>query len=83
MEGVGNKDAFNQSFISSRRLYMANLDPVNKGTPLPRGAYSRIARRLRPKVSPQHVRKVALGERESKRVSAAIERFRESLTTAA
>ena len=47
--------------------------------PLPRGAYSRIARRLRPKVSPQHVRRVALGERESKRVSAAIERFRESL----
>jgi hypothetical protein len=55
----------------------------HKVDPLPRGAYSRIARRLRPKVTPQHVRAVALGERESKRVMRAIERFRESLTRAA
>lgn len=60
-------------------MYMDETPPDYKGAPLPRGAYSRIARRLRPKVSPQHVRKVALGERESKRVAAAIERFRESL----
>lgn len=55
----------------------------NKVAPLPRGAYSRIARRLRPKVTPQHVRQVALGNRESKRVMRAIERFRESLGSAA
>jgi hypothetical protein len=46
---------------------------------LPRGAYSRIARRLRPKVSPQHVRKVALGERKSARVMKSILKFAESL----
>lgn len=60
-------------------MYMAETITEFKGAPLPRGAYTRIARRLRPKVSPQHVRKVALGERESRRVSAAIERYRESL----
>ncbi len=51
----------------------------SKVGPLPRGAYSRIARRLRPNVSPQVVRRVALGERKSKRIAAAIERFRASL----
>jgi hypothetical protein len=62
---------------------MADTTQESKVAPLPRGAYSRIARRLRPKVTPQHVRQVALGNRESKRVSAAIERFRESLVSAA
>ena len=42
---------------------------------LPRGAYSQIARRMRPKVSPQHVRRVAIGERKSERVEAAIARY--------
>lgn len=55
----------------------------SKVGPLPRGAYSRIARRLRPKVSPQVVRRVALGERKSKRIAAAVQRFRESLSSAA
>jgi hypothetical protein len=50
-----------------------------KEVTLPRGAYSKIARRLRPTVSPQHVRLVALGQRESKRVSAAIQRYADSL----
>lgn len=58
---------------------MANDDSGGKGGELPRGAYSRIARRLRPKVSPQHVRMVALGERKSPRVEAAIERYRASM----
>ena len=62
---------------------MADDNTPRKRGPLPRGAYSRIARRLRPKVTPQFVRRVALGERESKRVSAAIARFRESLESAA
>lgn len=51
--------------------------PVNPD--LPRGAYSRIARRLRPKVSPEHVRQVALGQRKSARVERAIENYRRSL----
>lgn len=42
---------------------------------LPRGAYTRIARRMRPQVSPQHVRRVAIGERKSERVEAAIARY--------
>ena len=42
---------------------------------LPRGAYSQIARRMRPTVSPQHVRRVAIGERKSERVEAAIARY--------
>lgn len=54
---------------------MANADENGKGYDLPRGAYTKIARRLRPKVSPTHVRKVALGERKSPRVERAIERF--------
>lgn len=48
-------------------------------TELPHGAYTRIARRLRPKVSPQHVRAVALGHRKSPRVERAIENYRRSL----
>lgn len=46
---------------------------------LPHGAYSRIARRLRPKVTPQHVREVALGNRQSARVSRAIQTYLHSL----
>lgn len=42
---------------------------------LPRGAYSKIARRMRPQVSPQAVRSVALGLSKSARISAAIDRF--------
>ena len=61
---------------------MADNEKQRKAKALPRGAYSRIARRLRPKVTPQFVRRVALGERESKRVSAAIERYRDSLNAA-
>jgi hypothetical protein len=46
---------------------------------LPHGAYSRIARRLRPKVTPQHVREVALGKRQSARVERAIQTYLKSL----
>lgn len=46
---------------------------------LPRGAYSQIARRVRPKVTPNHVREVYLGRRPSKRIEAAIERFARQL----
>lgn len=50
---------------------------------LPYGAYSRIARRLRPQVTPQHVREVALGTRKSKRVARALETYRRSLNSSA
>lgn len=46
---------------------------------LPYGAWSKIARRLRPKVTPQHVREVALGRRKSERVARAIENYRRGL----
>jgi hypothetical protein len=52
-------------------------------TELPRGAYSRIARRLRPKVTPQHVREVALGNRRSPRVERAIQTYLAGLQRAA
>lgn len=42
---------------------------------LPRGAYQQIARRLRPPVSPGHVRYVYLGERTSPRVQRAIDNY--------
>jgi hypothetical protein len=42
---------------------------------LPRGSYSRVARRLRPKVSPQFVREVALGNKTSARVRRAVLNF--------
>jgi hypothetical protein len=58
---------------------MANAGENGKGGELPRGAYTKIARRLRPKVSPQHVRAVAIGERKSPRVEAAIARYVASL----
>lgn len=56
---------------------MANHDEDGKGGKLPRGTYSKIARRL--KVSPQHVRGVALGKNTSKRVSRALARVRASM----
>lgn len=49
---------------------------------LPYGAYTWIAKRLRPQVTPQHVREVAIGTRKSPRVQRAIERFRASLQEA-
>lgn len=58
---------------------MANADENGKGWELPRGAYTKIARRLRPTVSVTHVRLVALGERKSPRVERAIERYVASL----
>lgn len=58
---------------------MANTDGNVKGDKLPYGAYSKIARRLRPQVTPHHVRLVDLGKRTSPRVSRAIARYRESL----
>src|SRR4051812_18453024 len=62
----------------TRRLHtMANAPENGKGSELPHGAYTRIARRLRPCVSPQHVRLVAIGKRDSVRVKRAIERYRE------
>jgi hypothetical protein len=58
---------------------MANADGNGKGPVLPYGAYTKIARRLRPKVSAVHVRLVARGERKSPRVERAIERYIASL----
>lgn len=51
-------------------------------TDLPRGAYTKIAKRVRPQVTPQHVRAVALGMRMSPRISAAIERFKREVEAA-
>ena len=64
----------------SRLLYpkpkdMAYQALERKEGSLPRGAYSVIARRMRPQVTPQHVRMVAIGERTSERVEAAIARY--------
>lgn len=42
---------------------------------LPYGAYSRIARRVRPQVTAQHVREVWKGARKSARIERAIARF--------
>lgn len=67
----------------SLALTMAPDDQPRKGIPLPWGSYAKIARRLRPKVTPQHVRLVARGERESARVMRAILRFAEKMDTAA
>lgn len=53
-----------------------------KDLPLPRGAYSRIARRVRPTVTPEAVRSVYLGRSKSARISAAIERFKKELEQA-
>jgi hypothetical protein len=60
---------------------MANESGNGKWRELPHGAYTRIARRLRPTVTPNHVRLVALGERKSPRVERAIERYVASLNT--
>lgn len=57
------------------------MDQTNK-VDLPHGAYTRIARRLRPQVSSEHVRQVALGNRKSPRVERAIENYRRSLRIA-
>lgn len=50
---------------------------------LPYGSYTRIARRVRPQVTPQHVREVFLGRRRSPRIAAAIARYIESLERSA
>jgi hypothetical protein len=42
---------------------------------LPYGAFTKIARRMRPQVSPNHVREVFFGRRESPRVAGAIKRY--------
>lgn len=59
---------------------MRHQELSGKAKELPHGAYTKIARRVRPVVSPQHVRAVALGLRKSPRIEAAIERFRKELT---
>lgn len=48
---------------------------------LPRGAYSKIARRIR--VSPQAVRAVFLGIKKSARITAAIEKYKARVGIAA
>lgn len=59
---------------------MATATENGKGViELPRGAAVRIARRLRPKVTAQHVRMVAKRERVSPRVERAIERYLASM----
>lgn len=58
-------------------------DAEERKARLPRGAYTQIARRLRPKVSPQHVAGVDAGEKQSRRVAAALARFRERMASEA
>jgi hypothetical protein len=58
---------------------MSDSIEARKEGALPWGAYSKIARRLRPKVTPGFVRRVALGEMQSERVSRAIENYRRAL----
>lgn len=53
--------------------------PSDGKSELPYGSYSRIARRVRPQVSANHVREVWRGARKSARIEAAIARFREEL----
>lgn len=49
---------------------------TDKSAPeLPHGAYSQIGRRLRPRVTPSHVRQVYLGMRRSPRVERAIANY--------
>lgn len=62
---------------------MAQPESDGKEAPLPRGAFSKIARRMRPTVSPQAVRLVYLGKSKSARISAAIERFKKENGVAA
>lgn len=56
---------------------MATTPANSKDLGLPRGAYSQIARLMRPKVTPTAVRLVHLGQSKSARISAAIERFKQ------
>lgn len=58
---------------------VANKGLERKELRLPRGAYSRIARRVRPVVSPQMVRAVYLGRATSARIARAIARYVEQL----
>lgn len=58
---------------------MAQHGDGGKRDGLPHGAFAKIARRLRPKVSTQHVREVWLGNRKSARVASAIARFQQRL----
>lgn len=51
------------------------VGPNREFTDLPHGAFTKIARRMRPKVSVQHVREVFVGNRTSPRVERAIEQF--------
>lgn len=52
------------------------MDDDGKDRPrLPWGAYSAIARRLRPAVSPQSVKDVYLGRTTSARISRAIDNY--------
>ncbi len=51
---------------------MANSSTDGKEVRYPRGAYSRIARRL--KITPQSVRDVALGIKKSKRISVSLKK---------
>lgn len=63
------------SITTTRTVSIAGTIVDRKGLELPRGAYSRIARRMRPTVSPQAVRQVWLGKSKSARISAAITRY--------
>lgn len=58
---------------------MPHLVDASHHPKLPHGAYSRIARRLRPKVTPEAVRLIYLGRSTSARILAAIETYRRSL----
>ena len=56
---------------------------TQRGKELPHGAFSQIARRVRPQVTANHVREVFLGRRPSKRIEAAIARYVEKLENVA
>lgn len=67
--------------ITVRGIMAATSPEYKKG--LPHGAFTRIAKSVRPQVTVQHVREVWLGRRPSKRIEAAIQRYVEKLEGAA
>lgn len=64
------------------RGIMAATSPEYKKE-LPHGAFTKIAKSVRPQVSVQHVREVYLGRRSSPRIEAAIQRYVEKLEASA
>lgn len=57
---------------------VGKVETVPVAVPLPRGTYSKVARRIRR--SPQHVRAVWLGLKKSARTSAALAKYVAKIT---